>query len=183
MTAQSQTQAPGHPVLIEVFSDVVCPWCFIGKRRLEQALDRLASSAALMSPGAPPPVQWRAFQLNPGLAAAGMERGEYVARKFGSAAGGVYTRVAAVGQQVGIAFAFDRIARQPNTVDAHRLIRLAGEERRQDARVERRSFAWERSGRDPRQAWWNAARLAVVLIAHRRGVLPIEAAEVEGCRR
>ena len=120
-------------VRIEVFSDVVCPWCFIGKRRLEEALRRLAAAAPS---SVPPQVQWRAFQLNPGLPADGMERGEYVRRKFGSQAGDIYTRVAAVGQQVGIAFAFDRIARQPNTVDAHRLIRLAGSQSRQDAMVE-----------------------------------------------
>jgi predicted DsbA family dithiol-disulfide isomerase len=118
---------------IEVFSDVVCPWCFIGKRRLEQALERLAAS---VRPGALPQVRWRAFQLNPWLPSAGMERSEYVSRKFGSGAAGIYARVAAVGSEVGIGFAFDRIARQPNTVDAHRLIRLAGETSQQNAMAE-----------------------------------------------
>jgi len=145
MTAQSQTQTPASPVQIEIFSDVVCPWCFIGKRRLEEALRRLAASG---NRGAPPRVQWRAFQLNPWLPPGGMERAEYVTRKFGSAAGGVYTRVAGVGSQVGIGFAFDRIARQPNTVDAHRLIRLAGEEQRQDAVVETLFRAYFLEGAD-----------------------------------
>jgi predicted DsbA family dithiol-disulfide isomerase len=146
MTAQSQPHTLASQVRIEVFSDVVCPWCFIGKRRLEEALRRLAASATRLS--APPQVQWRAFQLNPWLPPAGMERAEYVSRKFGSASGGVYTRVAAVGMQVGIGFAFDRIARQPNTVDAHRLIRLAGEELRQDAMVETLFQAYFLEGAD-----------------------------------
>lgn len=145
MSAPTQTPAPAPDVRIEVFSDVVCPWCFIGKRRLEEALRRLAAAAPS---SAPPQVQWRAFQLNPGLPADGMERGEYVRRKFGSQAGGIYTRVAAAGQQVGIAFAFDRIARQPNTVDAHRLIRLAGSQSRQDAMVETLFQAYFLEGAD-----------------------------------
>ena len=78
-----------------------------------------------------------------------MERGEYVARKFGSAAGGdLHAGRARSGASVGIAFAFDRIARQPNTVDAHRLIRLAGEERRQDAMVETLFQAYFLEGAD-----------------------------------
>jgi predicted DsbA family dithiol-disulfide isomerase len=125
-------QSPA-PMQIDLFSDVVCPWCFIGKRRLEQALEHLAASGR---PGPLPQVRWRAFQLNPGLPPAGMERSEYVSRKFGSGAAGIYARVAAVGSEAGIAFAFDRIARQPNTVDAHRLIRLAGETSQQDAMAE-----------------------------------------------
>jgi predicted DsbA family dithiol-disulfide isomerase len=145
MTVQSQPRTLVRPIEIEIFSDVVCPWCFIGKRRLEEALRRLAASG---SQAASPRVQWRAFQLNPWLPPTGMERNEYVSRKFGSAAGGVYTRVAAVGSQVGIGFAFDRIARQPNTVDAHRLIRLAGEEQRQDAVVETLFQAYFLEGAD-----------------------------------
>jgi predicted DsbA family dithiol-disulfide isomerase len=144
MTGQSESQAPGPQGHIEVFSDVVCPWCFIGKRRLEEALHRLAASGA----DAPPRLQWRAFQLNPWLPAAGMERGEYVGRKFGAASGGIYRRVTAVGLQVGIPFAFDRIARQPNTVDAHRLIRWAGDESRQDAMVETLFQAYFLEGAD-----------------------------------
>jgi predicted DsbA family dithiol-disulfide isomerase len=148
MGAQTRTQTPAPDLLIEVFSDVVCPWCFIGKRRLEEALRRLAASGARSSPVAPPEVRWRAFQLNPWLPPAGMERSEYVSRKFGSAATGIYTRVAAAGEQVGISFAFDRIARQPNTVDAHRLIRSAGEESHQDAMVETLFQAYFLEGAD-----------------------------------
>jgi len=118
---------------IDVVSDVVCPWCFIGKRRLEGALARYAAER----PEAPAPeVTWRPFQLNPGLPAEGMPRDEYVARKFGARGGAVYDRVAMIGREVGIPFAFDRIARQPNTLAAHSLIELAQSQGRQDAAVE-----------------------------------------------
>jgi predicted DsbA family dithiol-disulfide isomerase len=149
MTAQSQTPVRvSSRIQIEVFSDVVCPWCFIGKRRLEEALRRLPQSGDPASGYAPPEVRWRAFQLNPWLPREGMDRAEYVARKFGSAAGDVYGRVARVGRHVGIPFAFDRIARQPNTVDAHRLVRLAGLESRQDAMVETLFQAYFLEGAD-----------------------------------
>jgi predicted DsbA family dithiol-disulfide isomerase len=115
------------PVQIEIVSDVVCPWCFIGKRRLEQALARVQAKVEVV---------WRPFQLNPGLPEEGMERELYVQRKFGSAGPGVYARVAAVGASVGIPFAFERIVRQPNTVAAHQLIGLASRGARQDAMVE-----------------------------------------------
>jgi predicted DsbA family dithiol-disulfide isomerase len=118
---------------IDVVSDVVCPWCFIGKRRLEGALALYAKER----PDAPAPtVTWRPFQLNPGLPAEGMARADYVAQKFGPRGGAVYTRVAAVGREVGIDFAFDRITRQPNTLAAHSLIELAGAKGRQDAMKE-----------------------------------------------
>jgi predicted DsbA family dithiol-disulfide isomerase len=115
------------PVQIEIVSDVVCPWCFIGKRRLEQALARVQAEVEVV---------WRPFQLNPGLPEEGMERELYVQRKFGSAGPGVYALVAAVGASVGIPFAFERIVRQPNTVAAHQLIGLASRGARQDAMVE-----------------------------------------------
>jgi predicted DsbA family dithiol-disulfide isomerase len=115
---------------IDVVSDVVCPWCFIGKRRLEGALARYAAER----PDAPAPeVTWRPFQLNPGLPAEGVPRDEYIARKFGARGRAVYDRVAMVGREVGIDFAFDRIARQPNTLAAHSLIELAGAHGRQGA--------------------------------------------------
>jgi predicted DsbA family dithiol-disulfide isomerase len=114
-------------VQIEVISDVVCPWCFIGKRRLEQALRQANAEVEIL---------WRPFQLNPGLPEEGMARDEYVQRKFGATGAGVYARVAAVGATVGIAFAFDRIVRQPNTAAAHQLIALAGRGAQQDAMVE-----------------------------------------------
>ena len=118
---------------IDVVSDVVCPWCFIGKRRLEGALALYAKER----PDAPPPtVTWRPFQLNPGLPAEGMARADSIARKFGSRGGAVYDRVSAVGREVGIDFAFDRITRQPNTLAAHSLSELARATGRQDATKE-----------------------------------------------
>jgi predicted DsbA family dithiol-disulfide isomerase len=107
---------------IEVVSDVICPWCYIGKRRLEKALAILGEK-----PGEKPAVRWLPFQLNPDMPQQGMPRGEYRAAKFGSAerAKGLDARVAAEGAGEGIEFAFDRIQRTPNTAAAHRLIALA----------------------------------------------------------
>jgi predicted DsbA family dithiol-disulfide isomerase len=108
---------------IDIISDVVCPWCYIGKRQIEAALALYAQQ----NPGADQPrVTWRPFQLNPQLPAEGMSRQDYVVQKFGAARSkDTYARVAAVGAEYGIAFAFDRIARQPNTVAVHSLIALA----------------------------------------------------------
>jgi predicted DsbA family dithiol-disulfide isomerase len=118
---------------IDVVSDVVCPWCFIGKRRLEGALARYAAA----HPEAPTPtVTWRPFQLNPGMPDEGIPRTEYIARKFGARGGAVYDRLRAVGREVDIAFAFDRITQQPNTVAAHTLIDLAAARGKQDQAVE-----------------------------------------------
>jgi len=132
------------PVQIEVVSDVVCPWCFIGKRRLEAALHTLRQR-----PGAPAvEVAWRAFQLNPDMPEGGMDRADYVRRKFGANASQVYERVASVGRSVGIEFDFAGIRRQPNTLPAHQLIALAGAGERQDALVERLFRAYFLEGAD-----------------------------------
>jgi predicted DsbA family dithiol-disulfide isomerase len=111
-----------NELLIEVVSDVVCPWCFIGKRRLEKALSLLGRPAAQ--------VRWKAFQLNPDAPKEGMNRQAYRVRKFGSLAYSqqLEARVADAGMEDGIEFRFDRIERTPNTFDAHRLIWLAGRE-------------------------------------------------------
>jgi predicted DsbA family dithiol-disulfide isomerase len=119
-----------NEVLIEVVSDVVCPWCFIGKRRLEEALSLLGRPAAQ--------VRWKAFQLNPDAPKEGINRQAYRVRKFGSLAYSqqLEARVAEAGMEDGIEFRFDRIERTPNTFDAHRLIWLAGRAGVQDAIVE-----------------------------------------------
>ncbi len=119
-------------ISIDVYSDVVCPWCYIGKRKLEQALVRLGEQKVAVTPN------WRAFQLNPDMPANGMARKDYVETKFGGAerAKEIYARVAAAGNEVGIPFQFEKIERQPNTINAHRLIRFAGEHGRQDAIAE-----------------------------------------------
>lgn len=108
---------------IDVISDVVCPWCFVGKRHLDAALEQYRAR----EPELDVRVRWQPFELNPDVPAEGIDRGEYLARKFGdaNAAATRYERVKAAGERAGIPFAFDRIARQPNTRDAHRLIEFA----------------------------------------------------------
>ena len=105
---------------IEVVSDVICPWCYIGKRRLEKALNILGNEVK-------PEIHWLPFQLNPEMPREGVARAEYRRAKFGSVERGAQldARVAAEGRGEGIAFAFDRMRRTPNTVAAHRLVALA----------------------------------------------------------
>jgi predicted DsbA family dithiol-disulfide isomerase len=116
MTAAS-TEAP---LTIDVVSDVVCPWCYIGKRRLEAALAQLDRDGPLWVRR----VNWQPFQLNPDLPREGVDRRTYLEQKFGGPqrAATIYERVRAAGATVDIPFAFERIRRQPNTRDAHRLI-------------------------------------------------------------
>ena len=127
---------------IDIFSDTICPWCFIGKRRLERAL------AARPQPGLE--IRWRAFQLNPDMPPGGMDRQDYLAAKFGGAQGArqVYDRVRAAGESEGIAFAFEAIGRTPNTIDSHRLIRLAQDSDRGDQVVEALFKAYFLGGED-----------------------------------
>ena len=105
--------------IVDVVSDVVCPWCYIGKRHLDAALATLAEAGEPL-----PTVRWHPYELNPGLPAEGVDRREYLERKFGgpARAAQVYDRVRRAGTQAGIAFDFERIALQPNTRDAHRLV-------------------------------------------------------------
>lgn len=107
-------------VAIDVVSDVVCPWCYVGKRRLEGALGRLDGIEA--------DVRWRPFQLDSTIPPEDHPREAYMIGKFGSreAYRRMYEAVAAAGREERIPFAFDRIAVSPNTLDAHRLIRWAG---------------------------------------------------------
>ena len=106
--------------MVEVVSDVICPWCYIGKRRLEKALALLEGDVATE-------IRWLPFQLNPDMPREGVARAEYRRAKFGSIERGreLDARVAAEGQREGIAFAFERMQRTPNTVAAHKLIELA----------------------------------------------------------
>ncbi len=129
-------------VAIDVVSDVVCPWCFIGKRKLERALELDASGAEV-------PVNWHPFQLNPDMPAEGVSRADYLMKKFGAAGGGSnYDRVRAAGAAVGIEFAFDRIVRQPNTLAAHALIAIAAERGCQGDMVEAIFCAYFLEGKD-----------------------------------
>jgi predicted DsbA family dithiol-disulfide isomerase len=120
---------------IDIISDVVCPWCYIGKRNLEKALSLYEAD----NPGATAPkVTWHPFQLNPHLPAEGIPRDEYTSSKFGGPerAKEIYARVASAGAGAGIDFRFDEIGRQPNTVEAHQLVSLADTFDAQDGVVE-----------------------------------------------
>lgn len=128
---------------VDVISDVICPWCFIGKRRLEQAIRARKGRNDVQ-------VRWHAFQLNPSMPREGMDRRAYRSAKFGSweRSEALDGQVAAAGEAEGIDFAFDRIGRTPNTIDAHRLIALAGDRGVQDAVVEAYFRGYFTEGRD-----------------------------------
>ncbi|APW60397.1 DsbA family oxidoreductase [Paludisphaera borealis] len=128
---------------VDVTSDVICPWCYVGKRRLEKAVAALAGRGDVR-------VRWHPFELNPRMPKEGMNRREYRTAKFGSWARSLAldSQVAAVGRTEGILFAFDKIERTPNTFDAHRLIWLADQEGVQDAVVEALFRAYFTEGRD-----------------------------------
>lgn len=104
---------------VDVVSDVVCPWCFIGKRRLEKA--------AALTPEIPLEVYFHPYFLNDWIPPEGMARADYLTKKFGSpeAYRGMAGRVAETAAQEGLTYAVDKIARQPNTLDSHRLIHWA----------------------------------------------------------
>ena len=128
---------------VDIVSDVICPWCYIGKRRFDAALADVAGRHRVA-------VTWRPFQLNPGMPAAGMARDDYLRIKFGSPerVREIYDAIREAGDAVGIAFAFERIRRIPNTLDAHRLIRLGQGLDRQDAIVEAVFHAYFVEGAD-----------------------------------
>src|SRR6185312_4311732 len=109
-----------QPVRIDVVSDVVCPWCFIGKRRLEKAI--------ALNPDVPVEVHYRPYFLNDWIPREGIAREDYLTKKFGSPARykKIAQRVVAAAQSEGLTYNPDRISRQPNTLDAHRLIGWAG---------------------------------------------------------
>jgi predicted DsbA family dithiol-disulfide isomerase len=128
---------------LDIVSDVVCPWCYIGKHRLERALALLGDHVAL-------DIRWRPFELNPTLPTAGMDRREYCTIKFGSIerARALYENVAANAHADGLPMRVERIARTPNTRRAHRLIDLAYEHGCQDAVVDALFQAYFVDGRD-----------------------------------
>lgn len=129
------------PISIIVYSDVICPWCFVGKRRLEAALRDPATPQVRLA--------WRPFELNPDMPAEGMARKDYRAAKFGEARSiELDRRMAETGREAGIAFAFDRMQRTPNTRLAHRLVWEAGRQGRQDAVVEALFHAYFEEARD-----------------------------------
>ena len=128
---------------VDVISDVICPWCYIGKRRLEKAIAALDGQHEVQ-------VHWHPFQLNPAMPKEGISRKEYRTRKFGSWERSLEldAKVIAVGESEGIHFDFDKTERTPNTVDAHRLIWFAGQNDCQDAVVEALFRAYFTDGKD-----------------------------------
>ena len=104
---------------VQIYSDTICPWCWVGKRRLKAALSQ--------RPNLAPAIQWQPFQLNPDMASEGADRGEYIRAKFGPGGyGQMAEALVEIGHSVGIDFDFDRPGRVPNTIDSHRLMGLAG---------------------------------------------------------
>ena len=116
---------------VEVYSDIVCPWCYVGKRRLERALAQLGGAVRAR-------VTWRPFQLNPTMSSDGMDRGTYLKAKFGSLEnfGRMEEQLLAAGVEERIPFAFEKIQRTPNTFAAHRLVWYAAQQDKQDTMVE-----------------------------------------------
>ena len=136
--------AAGVGTRIDIVSDAICPWCFIGKRQLERAMAALSQDALAFS------VQWNPFQLNPDMAAEGVDRAEYRAWKFGGAekAAAIDARIQDAAANVGLTFRQDLMKRTPNTIDAHRLIWFAGRHGVQDAAMETVFRAYFMEGQD-----------------------------------
>lgn len=115
---------------VEIVYDLICPWCYLGVRRLLRTFRR--------RPDLLFDLNWRPFLLNPDMPRAGMSRPDYVIRKFGGEerAKRLYASITDLGRREGVAFAFERIRRTPSSVDAHRLVRYAARYGRSDAIVE-----------------------------------------------
>ena len=114
----SQSSASPQSLRIEIFADVICPWCYIGKKRLDAALAK--------RPHITPRIVWRTFLLNPTMPEDGMHRASYLAAKFGHSAAAVYGRIAAAGLDSGIRFNFDAIKRTPDSRKAQKMLLVAG---------------------------------------------------------
>ena len=129
-------------IYVDIVSDTICPWCYIGKRRFERAL--------VLSGRTDVAVAWRPFQLNPDMPAEGMTRDDYVRAKFG---GGdrprqIYQAIAESGREAGIEFQFSRIKRTPNTVLSHRLVHWSAKNDIQDEVVAELFKAYFEEGLD-----------------------------------
>ncbi len=133
---------PKARLAIEVVHDLVCPWCYLGVRRLMRTLARRPDLLVELS--------WRPFLLNPDMPRAGMPRADYVMRKFGGEerARRLYASIADIGRAEGVMFRFERIRRTPSSVDAHRLVRWAGRYGRATETVEAVFAAHFADGRD-----------------------------------
>lgn len=129
-------------IKLDILSDPICPWCYIGKSYLDRALSKAGDQPFV--------IEWHPFQLNPEMPAEGMDRRAYLEAKFGGKEGAVkaYAPVVANAEKAGLSINFEAIARTPNTLDAHRLIHWAGIEARQTAVVSALFKAYFVEGRD-----------------------------------
>lgn len=128
-------------IRLDIFSDPVCPWCYIGKANLDRALER--------HPDHPLRIEWHPFQLNPDMPAGGVDKHRYLAEKFGEAQlQQVHLRLKEMSRAAGAEIDPDTPKRIPNTLDAHRLVHWAGLEGRQTAVVSALMRAYWREGRD-----------------------------------
>ena len=129
---------------LDVYSDVICPWCYVGRAHMRAALGMLEADGQTFE------VSWRPFQLNPEMPAAGVARDEYRRAKFGSLERSreLDAQVAAAAAAAELEIRHDRMTCTPNTLDAHRLIAWAEEHGRQDALVGRLFEAYFAEGRD-----------------------------------
>lgn len=129
-------------VTLDIFSDPVCPWCMIGKAHLDRAMERIGDH--------PFRIEWHPFQLNPDLPKTGADRRDYLEAKFGGqmAAAKAYLAVQQAAEAAGVDFNIEKIERQPNTLDSHRLIHWAGLEGVQTPVVSGLFRAYFRDGRD-----------------------------------
>ncbi|AKS46054.1 Predicted dithiol-disulfide isomerase, DsbA family [Octadecabacter temperatus] len=129
-------------VKLDIMSDPICPWCYIGKTNLDHALEQL--------PDHPFTIEWHPFQLNPTMPTEGMGRREYLEGKFGGKDGAVraYAPVVQAAETAGLKIDFEGMQRTPNTINAHRLIHWAGIEQRQSFVVQRLFEAYFRDARD-----------------------------------
>ena len=183
MLANVNLLTPAHARLpVEVVFDLVCPWCFLGVRRLWRALRA--------RPEVRVELIWRPFLLNPDLSPQGVPRHEYLARKFGGEerARRLHGTLSELGRAEGIAFRFERIRRIPHTLDAHRLVRWADRQGSADAMVEALFEAYFSEGvdiGDPAALAGIAARLGLDGTAARRflaGVTDVEAVHADNLR-
>ncbi len=135
---------PSPGTRLDIVSDAICPWCWIGKRNLDSALEILAGEGLRFT------LRWHAFQLNPDMPAEGVERAAYRAQKFGSVEKSrqLDARVAEAGRNAGLEFRHDRMLRTPNTIEAHRLMRLAEPSGLQHTLAEALFQAYFHDGRD-----------------------------------
>ena len=141
MDEAGASDTAGH---VDIVSDVICPWCWIGKRHFAQALDILAADGLRFTQS------WRPYQLNPDMPAEGVPREAYRARKFGNIERSrqLDSQVADVGRTAGLEFRFERMVRTPNTIEAHRLLRLAEPSGLQDELAEALFRAYFQDGLD-----------------------------------